>query len=206
MQTNVFKCLNKFIFGYKLNEPGHDKTYKTCTTSKGSDQPVQLHSLIRVLAERICLLQPPGYPKRDKQEPLPYWVDVQADLSRCCSHRSYCRFCCALTQIWAEPFWIHHKKTPDCMCLDAVTDQLTQPCSMIWDYCPFDISWKDVFCLVFYFKWKYFVLIDHILSETVCLLFFCVLFSNIYTKLKLRPKVGLTYAISIVKWFFGIFV
>ena len=66
VQTNVFKCLNKFIIGYKLNEPGHDKTYKTCATSKGSDQPLQLQSLIRVLAERMCLLQPPGYPKRDK--------------------------------------------------------------------------------------------------------------------------------------------
>ena len=29
-------------------------------------------------------------------------------------------------------------------------------------YCPFDISRKDVFCLAFYFEWKYFVLIDHI--------------------------------------------
>ena len=55
-------------------------------------------------------------------------------------------------------------------------------------YCPFDISWKDVFCLAFYFKWKYFVLIDHILSETICLLCFCVLFSNIYTKIKVTAK------------------
>ena len=73
-------------------------------------------------------------------------------------------------------------------------------------YCPFDISWKDVFCIAFYFKWKYFVLADHILSETICLLCFYVLFSNIYTKIKVTAKVGLTYAISIVKWFFGIFV
>ena len=51
-------------------------------------------------------------------------------------------------------------------------------------YCPFDISWKDVFYLAFYFKWKYFVLVDHILSETICLLCFCALFSNIYTKIK----------------------
>ena len=47
----------------------------------------------------MCLLQPPGYPKRDKREPLLYWVDVQADPSLCRSHRSYCRFCCALAQI-----------------------------------------------------------------------------------------------------------
>ena len=55
-------------------------------------------------------------------------------------------------------------------------------------YCPIDISWKDVFCLAFYFKWKYFVLIDHILSETICLLCFCDLFSNIYTKIKVTAK------------------
>ena len=55
-------------------------------------------------------------------------------------------------------------------------------------YCPFDISWKDVFCLAFYFKWKCFVLIDHILLETICLLCFCVLFSNIYTKIKVTAK------------------
>ena len=51
-------------------------------------------------------------------------------------------------------------------------------------YCPFDISWKDVFCLAFSLKWKYFVLIDHILSETICLFWFCVLFSNTYPKIK----------------------
>ena len=57
------------------------------------------------------------------------------------------------------------------------------------NYCPFDISWKDVFfCWPFYFKWKYFVLVDHIFSETICLLCFCVLFSNIYTKIKVTAK------------------
>ena len=55
-------------------------------------------------------------------------------------------------------------------------------------YCPFDISWKDVFCLVFYFIRKYFVLVDHILSETICLLCFCVFFSSIYTKIKVTAK------------------
>ena len=62
---------------------------------------------------------------------------------------------------------------------------------------------RRFFCLVFYFKGKYFVLIDHIWSETKCFLCFCVLSSNIYTKIKLRPQIGLTHAISIVKWFFG---
>ena len=52
--------------------------------------------------------------------------------------------------------------------------------------CPFDITRKDVsfFCLAFYFKWKYFILVDHILSETICLFCFCVLFSDIYSKIK----------------------
>ena len=57
-----------------------------------------------------------------------------------------------------------------------------------FNYRPFDISWKDVFCLAFYFKWKYFVLVDHILSETICLVCFCALFSNIYTKIKVTAK------------------
>ena len=56
------------------------------------------------------------------------------------------------------------------------------------NYCPFDISWKDVFCSAFYFKWKSFVLTDHIWSETICLSYFCVLFSNIYTKIKFMAK------------------
>ena len=49
-----------------------------------------------VFADRMCLLHPPGYPKRDKREPLPYWMDVQADF--CCSLRSYCRYCSALVK------------------------------------------------------------------------------------------------------------
>ena len=37
--------------------------------------------LIRVFADRVLLLQPPGYPKRDKREPFPYWMDVYANLN-----------------------------------------------------------------------------------------------------------------------------
>ena len=55
-------------------------------------------------------------------------------------------------------------------------------------YCPFDISRIDVFCLAFYLKWKYFVLIDYIVSETICLFCFCVLFSNMYPKIKFIAK------------------
>ena len=40
---------------------------------------VSLHisSLIRVLADRMFLLQPPGNPKRDKQEILPNLMAIQ---------------------------------------------------------------------------------------------------------------------------------
>ena len=69
------------------------------------------------------------------------------------------------------------------------------------DYCPFDITRKDVFCLAFYFKWKYFVLSDYILSEPFVFSVF-VFCSQICTlKLNLWTKIGLTYAISRVKWF-----
>ena len=65
-------------------------------------------------------------------------------------------------------------------------------------YCPFDITRKDVlFSWCFYFKWKYSVLIDHILSETICLFCFCVfLFSNIYPKINLPPKTGFCHFYS----------
>ena len=49
--------------------------------SKDSHQPVHGCSLIRDFADGACLLQPPAYTKRDKQEPMLYRVDVQADLS-----------------------------------------------------------------------------------------------------------------------------
>ena len=56
--------VNTIIF-----EPAPDKTYvKTCATSEDSDQPAHLHSLIRLFADGMCLLQPPLYPKREKQE------------------------------------------------------------------------------------------------------------------------------------------
>ena len=40
---------------------------------------------------------------------------------------------------------------------------------------------------------------DHVLSETICMLGVCVLFSNIYPKIESMAKNGLTYAISLVK-------
>ena len=57
---------------------------------------LRIRAVWSVFADRMCLLQPPGYPERDQREPLPNWVDVQAELSLCWSHRSYCSFCRAL--------------------------------------------------------------------------------------------------------------
>ena len=76
-----------FFFRNKknINELGHKTYNKTCATSKDSDQPAHL--------------QPPGYPKRNKQEPLSYWVDLQADLHLSCSQMSNRRFCRALAQM-----------------------------------------------------------------------------------------------------------
>ena len=63
-------------------EPAHDKPYnKTCANSEDSDLPTHPCSLIRVFADCLCFLQPPGYSQMDKREPLPYWFDVQIDLS-----------------------------------------------------------------------------------------------------------------------------
>ena len=44
------------------------------------------------------------------------------------------------------------------------------------------------FGLAFYFNCRYFVLIYHILLETICLFCFCVLFSNMYPKIKFTAK------------------
>ena len=52
-----------------MNNPAHDKTNNTSATSEDSDQPAHPRSLIRVLADRMCLLLPPGYQKRDEREP-----------------------------------------------------------------------------------------------------------------------------------------
>ena len=60
-------------------------------------QPVM--NQISFFPDHMCLLQPSGYSKRDKQKSLPYWVDLHAELSLCWSHRSYCRFYLALAHI-----------------------------------------------------------------------------------------------------------
>ena len=89
-RTQIILCIRYPL----IYEPAHNKTYnKTCATSEDLDQTAHPRSLIRVFADRMCRLQPPGYPKGDERESLPYWVDVHADLSLCWLHRSYCRFC-----------------------------------------------------------------------------------------------------------------
>ena len=65
---------------------------------------------------------------------------------------------------------------------------LDSPLAKNYVYCPFDISRKDVFCLAFNLKWNDFVLTDCILSETICLFYFCVLFSNMYHNIKFITK------------------
>ena len=73
-------------------------------------------------------------------------------------------------------------------------------------YCPFDISQKDIFGLAFYFKWKilFWMIISYQKPFVFSVSVYC---SQIFIiKLNLRPKIGLTYVISIVKWFFGFFV
>ena len=74
------------------------------------------------------------------------------------------------------------------------------------NYCPFDIFLKDVF---FFFFCLTFILDDNLLfwltiSYQKPFVFSVSLFCfQIFTiKFNLWPKVGLTYAISIVKWFF----
>ena len=84
----------RYIF--KRIEPTHDKTYnRTCATSEDSDQTAYPCSLISIRWLHVHSTAS-SYPKRDKRQHLPSWVDVQADLSLRWSHRSHCRFSRAL--------------------------------------------------------------------------------------------------------------
>ena len=68
--------------------------------------------------------------------------------------------------------------------------------SMVQLLSTFDIIRGKTFHSAFYF------LTDHILSETICLFFFCFCSQNFYPIIKLTAKNCLNYTISIVKWFF----
>ena len=99
--TRLSGPLDIKIFKWNAFEPERDKKYnKTCATSEDSDQPAHSRSLIRVFAGRMCLLQPPSYPKTDKREPLPYLVNEQAELNLSWLHRSFFMFCHALAHLW----------------------------------------------------------------------------------------------------------
>ena len=96
----------KFTFGVRTEH--FDKNYHLSqrttkptirlVTSKDSEQPAHPRRLIRVFADRIFLLKPIGYQTRDEREPLPYWVDIQVDLSLLVT-QVYCRFCRALSHL-----------------------------------------------------------------------------------------------------------
>ena len=58
-------------------------------TIEDSAQPAHPRNVCRVFADRMCILQPLGYPNRDKWD----------SLSLCWSHRSYCGFRRALFHI-----------------------------------------------------------------------------------------------------------
>ena len=58
---------------------------------------LRIRALVRVLADRVSLLQHPGYQKRDKRVPLPYWVDLQADMSLFWLHRIFAPRSCLLS-------------------------------------------------------------------------------------------------------------
>ena len=60
-----------------------------------------------VFTDRMYLLKPPDCQKRDKRELLPYWVNVQAEMSLCWSHRSYCRFRFALAQLYLTMYAVN---------------------------------------------------------------------------------------------------
>ena len=83
----------------KPNEPEHGKTYnKTCVTSKDSNQPVHPPSMARVLVHH-SLDCPEAVEGTCDQRRLRLDCAIsQADLSLRLSHKSYCRFCRALTQ------------------------------------------------------------------------------------------------------------
>ena len=81
------------------NDTAYDKTYnKTCATSENSDRPVHPRNLIRVFADRMCLLQLPGHPKLMSENPS-HTGCMNRLIGVSVGHRSYCRFCRAPGQI-----------------------------------------------------------------------------------------------------------
>ena len=77
---------------FRINKPTTKPKIRRAT-SEDSDQPAHPRNLISLRRSYVHSIQPPDCPMSDKREPLPY------DLSLCCLHRFYCRFCRALAQI-----------------------------------------------------------------------------------------------------------
>ena len=73
-------------------------------------------------------------------------------------------------------------------------------------YCPLGITRKELFCFAFILNENilFWLTISYQKPFIFSVSVFC---SQIFTlKLNLQPKIGLTYAISIVKWFFFYFL
>ena len=85
---------------------------KICATSENSDQTAHPISLIKVFGDRMCL-------KKDKREPLPYWVDVQTDRSLCWS---YCR---GDVVRWLKPKIPYHLRISSLNMASSVVDVYT---------------------------------------------------------------------------------
>ena len=78
-----------------LFEPAHDKTYnKTCPTSEDSDHPAHLRSMIRVVADRMCIPQPQTIQRGINDNPgRTEWMN------RLICVAAGCRFCRALAHL-----------------------------------------------------------------------------------------------------------
>ena len=73
------------------------------------------------------------------------------------------------------------------------------------DYCPLDITRKDIFCLAFYYMWKYFVLIDKSYQKPFVLLVSVVCSQICIHKIKSTSKnwSGLcNFYIKVIFWNF----
>ena len=86
-----------------------------------------------------------------------------------------------------------------------------RPSHLAWKKYPFPFKYPDSSTSLgeTFLAWRFIlnentvVLIDHILSETICLFCFCVLFSNMYPKIKFTAKIwsDLCNYLTYVKWF-----
>ena len=104
----IFRIITEFLFSQKIGlDISQHRTESTIRLVRPVKTQISLHihtvwsvftyCMCLLQPYCMCFLQPQGYPKRYGQEPLPYWVDVQADLFA--GHRGLCRFCHALVHI-----------------------------------------------------------------------------------------------------------